>query len=720
MSDLSKKITQRYIFVVVLLCMVALAIIGKVGYIMTMQRDFGQRKLDSLKVDSMTELPVRGRILSSDGQLLASSLPEYKIFLDYKVGGKKKDSILVEKMDSICEGLHKIFPNRSAEDFRKHLEAGREAKSQNWPIYANVRKDGKFSPIAISYTQYKEVEQLPVFNMPRLRGGFITEKLPNRRKWPFGSLARRTLGSTTAEKDSATSGLELAFDSILRGKVGYYHKQRVRNKTLKMIDVPPTNGNDIVTTIDVSMQDICEKALREQMNDETIRAYAGTVILMEVATGDIKAIVNMDRADDGTLYEGTPHGISDLMEPGSTFKTASIMVALDDGVVDLGFTVNTGSGIVTMHGQPMRDHNYRTGGCGVIDVPHVLMKSSNIGTSKIIDGFYAKDPNKYVDGLHRIGIAEDLKLPLREYMAPRIRRPNPKNWWKTTLAWMSIGYETQIAPINTLAFYNAIANDGKMMRPRFVKHVEKDGEILQTFQPEVMKEQICKPETLDKMRKILRRVVAEGVGKKAGTHQFEVAGKTGTAQVAGARGYNKGGLMHYLVSFCGYFPANAPKYTCIVAMRKAGSPASGGSQCGPVFRAIAERIYARDLTKTLEEARDTLHSHTPEVKAGDVKAADHLLENLSVKSSKSWEKKNDNAPVWGTAKKEGREVILTEQSRNKEKVPNVIGMGAKDAVFLLEEAGLKVQVKGTGKVTQQSIAAGNNVVKGETINITLK
>lgn len=712
-----KEISTRFGVVIAFLVLLCGAIVYRAGYIMMMERDYGARQLESLKVDSLPLKPTRGRILSADGQLLASSLPEYKIFLDFQTLKSQSDSLFRASLDSICQGLHLIFPERSPEDFRAHLMQGYDANSRYWPIYAKKLQSGRYSPIAINYTKYKEVKQLPVFQLSPNRGGFTSSQLPNRRKWPYGSLARRTLGNTTQDTDSATSGLELAYDSVLRGNPGWYHTQRVRNRNLTITDVQPDNGCDLVTTLDIGMQDICEKTLRNQMNE--IGAYAGTVVLMETNTGDVKAIVNLDRADSGLLYEGTPHAISDLMEPGSTFKTASILVALDDGMVDMNYTVATGSGIRPMHGAMMRDHNYRNGGCGTIDVSQVLMKSSNIGTSMIIDGRYGLEKaDKYVDGLYRIGIAEDLKLPLREYKAPRIRRPNAKNWWKTTLAWMSIGYETQISPMNTLAFYNAIANDGKMMRPRFVKHVEKDGKILYTYEPEVIKESICKPETLDKIRGILIRVVNEGVAKQAGSRQFQVAGKTGTAQVSQGKGGYHSGIMNYLVSFCGYFPAERPKYTMIVAMQKRGTPASGGSQCGPVFREIANKIYARDLTKTLEEANDTIHTHTPNVKNGDLKAAEYLLNELEVNNRTTGERQANQA--WGKTENVGTTVQLHATKQHKDIVPNVIGMGAKDAVYLLESRGLKVKIHGTGSVHTQSISAGSKITKGAQISIALR
>jgi cell division protein FtsI (penicillin-binding protein 3) len=307
----------------------------------------------------------------------------------------------------------------------------------------------------------------------------------------------------------------------------------------------PTDGADIVTTIDVNMQDLAERSLVDEL--KLINGDVGVAIVMEVATGDIKAIANMSKADDGEYYESQNHAVSDLLEPGSVFKTASIMVALDDGVVDTTYHVDTGSGSAEMHGAKMRDHNWHRGGYGTISLPRTLEVSSNIGVSKIIDRFYGDHPEKFVDGIYRLGLPTDLHIPLVGAAPPRIRHPKKNergqylNWSKTALPWMSIGYETQVPPISTLTFYNAIANNGRMMRPRFVKQVVKDGKVLMDFPPVVIKERICKEKTLKEIQTILYHVVSQGLGKKAGSPSFKVAGKTGTAQVSkGAGGYKSG------------------------------------------------------------------------------------------------------------------------------------------------------------------------------------
>lgn len=712
MGKISDKIIPRYLLVISLMGLVALAILGKMSYTMFVDRDKWVDIAKTTVRDSVVFKATRGRILSADGQLMASSLPEYKIQMDFQAGGEVKDSILMEKLDSICIGLNRIIPQRSAAEFKTRILEGRKRQSRCWTLY----------PRRISYTQFKAVKELPLFNLGKYKSGFIYEEYSNRRKKPFGSLASRTLGGIKAANDSAVSGLEQTFDSILRGKDGFSHRQKVRNRWLSITDVPPVNGADLVTTIDVSMQDICEKALKDKM--EEINANVGVVVLMEVATGDVKAIVNLGKQEDGSYLEDIPHAISDMMEPGSTFKTASMMVALDNDIVKVTDKVETGSGIKMMHGAAMKDHNWHKGGYGTITVPEVLMYSSNVGTSTIIDGYYFNKPEEYVDYLYKIGIAEDLKLPFKEYKAPRIRRPKKDktgkhwaNWSKTALAWMSIGYETQIAPINTVTFYNAIANNGKMMRPRFVKRVEKDGQVIQEFPPEVIKPEICKPSTIDKLHDILRLVVKDGVAKKAGSNQFHISGKTGTAQISQGKGGYKSGTICYLISFCGYFPSENPRYTCIVAMQKRGAPASGGTMCGPVFRSIAEKVYAKDLTRKLSEATDTLHAHTPEVKSGDISAANNLLRTLDIKTNG---KVDNQKQTWGNSSNSNGEVQFTKKEISDKVVPNVIGMGAKDAIYLMENCGLKVTVSGRGKVTEQSIYAGSKPVKGAEVKLILK
>lgn len=702
-----KKILPRYKIIAYLIVLASLAVIAKAAYIGTVKRDYWMAVADRLKKDSVEVKPVRGNILSSDGQLMASSLPEFKLYMDFQAGGEHKDSLLVENMDSICNGLHEIFPEQSATQFRNELEKGRTKKSRHWPIWK----------YRVDYNTYTRVASLPVFRLPGNKGGFHKEEF-NARQHPFTSLASRTVGDLYGAKDSARFGLELSFDSVLRGESGKMQKQKVKRRFIGLMQKEAIDGSDIVTTIDVQMQDIAERAVIDELKE--INGQVGVAIVMDVPTGDIKAIVNMTRCADGQYREVKNNAVSDLLEPGSVFKTASVMVALDDGLVDTTKLINTGSGIVDMHGAKMRDHNWHKGGYGTISLARALEVSSNIGISRMIDGCYGSRPERYVEGLRRIGIASDLGIPLVGATPPRIRMPRKNargqyvNWSKTALPWMSIGYESQIPPISTLTFYNAIANGGKMMRPRFVKQVVKDGEVLANYDPVVLKPQICGSATLAKIKTMLEHVVSRGTGKSARSQLFSVAGKTGTAQIShGKSGYKSGG-MRYLLSFVGFFPSDQPRYSCIVCIQKSGHPASGGMSA-KVFHKISEGVMAKDLKLDASDSRDAMSVLVPDVKNGNMLAALLVLEKLGIAANTSWDGSYANGnPIWGKATQRNNRIEMVETPKyGKDVVPDVTGMGARDAVFMLEKRGLRVSISGRGKVISQSLPVGHKIRKGE-------
>lgn len=713
----SKKVMPRYSFLAILMTLVAITVVGKTLYIMTAKRAFWEEVADRVKVDSLKTQPIRGNILSCDGQLMASSLPQYNIFMDFvALREAKKDTLFEQKLDSICMGLNAIFPDRSAEEFKKHLMEGFEKNKRHWPIW-NRR---------INYSTFSEVKSLPVFNLSKNQSGFHWDE-HNARKQAYGSLAGRTIGKMYGAKDTAQCGLELSYDSLLRGEEGIRHRRKVLNKYLDIVDTPPVNGADIVTTIDVSMQDLAERALLKELR--LINANVGVAIVMEVKTGDVKAIVNMTKCADDDYHEIKNHAISDLLEPGSVFKTASIMVALDDGVVDTTYRVETAGGVWPMYGREMKDHNWRRGGYGMLTLPQTLMVSSNIGVSRIIDDHYHNTPEKYVQGIYRLGLADDLHIPLQGASPARIRMPKKDargkqyvNWSKTTLPWMSIGYETQVPPISTLTFYNAIANGGKMMAPRFVKAVMKGGVVIKEFEPVVLRERIAKETTIKKITTILEHVVSQGLGKKAGSQSFLVAGKTGTAQISkGAAGY-KSGQMNYLLSFAGFFPAYEPRYSCIVCIQKSGLPASGGGMSGVVFHDIAEGIMAQSLKLEAADARDSLSVLIPQVKNGNMLAASYVLDHLGIKQQSNWDGSYLNGnPIWGHAlESSGKTIALHRVPEvGKSIMPDVHGMGAKDAVYLIESRGVKVKLNGRGKVMEQSIGAGQHIKKGMVCSLRL-
>ena len=699
------KVMPRYFAIAVVLTLIGFAVVGKAMYIMTAKKDYWTQVASRLKRDSVVVKPNRGNILSCDGQLMASSIPEYKLYMDFQAGAEdsvgmhKRDSIWAANIDTICYELSQIFPQRSAAEFKANLLEGKHKVQKNGTIGA---RHWDIWPRRVDYNTFCEVHNLPIFKERTYKGGFHWETYNSRRR-PFGTLARRTIGEMFGAKDSAKNGLELSLDTLLRGKNGLMHRRKILSKYLDIPVLSPEDGVDVVTTIDVGMQDLAERALVDELKE--INGEMGVAILMEVKTGDVKAIVNMSRGQDGNYYEMVNNAISYRCEPGSVFKLASFLVALDDGVIDTTMTIPTGCGVMEMHGRPMKDHNWRRGGYGTINVARALEVSSNIGVSYLIDKYYGHNPKKYVEGLYRIGIHEDLKLPLVGYHTPMIRMPDTKTtdrakyWSKTTLPWMSIGYETQIAPINTVAFYNAIANDGKMMQPRFIKQLVKNGEVIKEFEPVVLKERIAKPQTIKTMQTILEHVVSQGLGKKAGSKSFKVAGKTGTAQVADQFGSYHSGVTRYWLSFAGFFPADNPRYTCIVCLKKSGLPASGGGMSGVVFHHIAEGVMAQNLKRSVDAARDASSIMTPDVKRGDNSAANYVLASLKTKASSN--------------------SSTNYRESSKHTVPDVTGMGAKDAVYLLESRHVKARVKGRGKVKSQSIHAGTAIKQGMVCELTL-
>lgn len=704
-----KYIIRRYTFILLVVTLLIIAVIGKAAVIMFAERQYWKDVADRFVRENVTIPATRGNIISSDGKLMASSLPEYKIFMDFvAVKNANNDTTLMNHLTEICEGLHQIFPDKSAREFRRHILNGRKKKSRNYQLY----------PKRISYIEYKEVKKLPVFNLNKFKGGFH-ELAYNQRKKPFGSLAARTLGDMYPDMSlGAKNGIELTYDSILKGKNGITHRQKVMNKYLDIVDIPPVDGCDIITTIDVDMQDIAEKALVDQLKN--LNAQSGVAIVMEVASGEVKANVNMTRAGDGNYYEMRNNAVSNLMEPGSTFKTASIMVALEDGYITPDYVVDTGNGIVNMHGSNMKDWNWHHGGYGKISVTQILGYSSNVGVSTIIDKFYGSNPQKFIDGLRRMSIDTPLHLGFAGEASPRILGPKERSYFaKTTLPWMSIGYETMFPPIYLLNFYNAIANNGVMVKPKFVKAIAKNGDILKEFPTETVNPKICSDTTLQQIQYMLQKVVSDGLAKQAGSKQFHVSGKTGTAQISqGKQGY-KSGKTKYLVSFCGYFPSEKPQYSCIVSIEDPSGYPSGGVQAGSVFSRIAERIYAKHLYKDLAQAKDSTAIMIPDVKNGDIREAAMVLNTLDIHSNSTSIPAGHN-PVWGRVTHTANYADLKKTNSNERLVPNVKGMGAKDAVFLLESQGLHVRLSGMGKVTQQSIPPGSYLHKGQTIILTLK
>lgn len=720
----SNRILICYVFIVLLLGLVAIGILVRACNTAFVEKETWMKVAESQKRPNRLIYPSRGNIYSADGKLMATSVPCYYLYIDFGADcfvqktekWSSLDTLLSSKrngIDSLSVYLSRKFKDRSPAGYKKYLLSGLNAKkkSRQFPVYK-----GK-----VSYSDLKEIKKFPFLRLGIFKSGFYNREMVVRQK-PFKNLASRTIGDTFTDIDPETgltkgkNGLELQYDSLLHGVAGLNSVLRLGGAWTNVVEVEPAEGMDVRTTIDINIQDITEKSLVDML--KKIDAASGTAVVMEVATGEVKAITNMGRGSDGNYHEELNHAVADETEPGSTFKVASIMVALEDGVCQPSDTVDVGNGIYMYKKARMTDHNNHRGGYGRISVEQAIWYSSNIGVAKTILKGYEKDQTRFWQGLERLGLMEDLHLEIPGAGRSKIRRPDDPSrpWSKITLPWMSFGYETQIPPIYTLAFYNAIANNGKMVRPIFTKEIMHNGKTVQSFSTDVIRESICSENTLRIIKDMLLGVVEEGTGKAVHSDFVRIAGKTGTAQIASGGVYRQAG---HQVAFCGYFPADEPKYSCIVVIRqpRIGYP-SGGTMSGGVVKAIAEKVYASHMTFDIRDMeRDSLAVATPQPKAGERDALEYVLNKLDIEAdTDSLETK------WVTAKvEEGREDIKLKDIAIREGlVPNVVGMGAKDAVYLLENAGLQASLNGLGRVVSQSVSPGTRVSKGQTVSLTLK
>ena len=703
MSSKNTKLSQRFSIIIIVVIIISCLILYKAGQTVFIDREGWLTKVSQLKVEDKTIDPVRGNIFASDGRLMASSIPQYYVYIDFKADGLRKDS-LMNNMDALCKTLAQRFGERTPAGWRAHIMRGYNSQSR---YYRLIRR-------RISYTEKKDFATIPFLKYPPHKSGVQMIEMAQRIK-PFGSLASRTIGDVYGDQSKGgKNGLELAYDSLLRGTPGIGTRQKLVGRYYTTAQVEPVNGVNITTTIDIDIQDITQTALMNKLAE--IEAESGTAVVMEVKTGAIKAISNLGRTSSGQYMETKNYAVSDESEPGSTFKVASMMVALDSGYVHPNDSVDTGPGYYFYKGARMTDHNINHGGYHTISAAQTIWYSSNIGVAKIILKGYENNPSAYVEALYRIGLNEPFDLDIPGAGRPKIRHPKDQNryWSKTSLSWMSFGYETQIPPIYTLAFYNAIANDGCMVKPYFVKSISKEGTVIKQMETQVIRNQICKESTLKEIRQMLLDVVEQGTGKPVKSERLKIAGKTGTAQISrGKAGYRSGGVSHQ-VSFCGYFPADHPIYSCIVVIRNPRiGYASGGTMAGGVFKHIAECTYAQSCTLPIE--RDTVTQYLPMVKSGNYKAITYVLSKLQLPCEdkhKDWD--------WATTSSAGTNISLKEFTLKENIVPSVKGMGAKDAVYLLENMGLRVHLSGMGKVSTQSKPAGQRFRKGETIALYLK
>lgn len=727
-ENITKKISVgRYGWIVLLMTLVFVAIICCIFKTRYIEGD-EWRKLgrESIVRDSFEVRPNRGNIYADDGRLLATSEPLYGIYMDFLSQGIKEDT-LIKYITPLSNMLAKKFPQRSAAQYKKIFEDGWSLSRKELELIRKKKEEGskeriktksryvRIIPHDINYLEMKELLKMPFFNQRSNRSGLITEEKTMRLK-PYGKLAGRTVGDIYKDyKMGARSGVELKYDSLLRGRPGLKSRQRISGRWIDIIREEPKDGLDIKTTLNIDIQDIAEQALNNKLNE--IQAESGVAIVMETKTGEIKALVSLDRNSDGSYSEGRPNAFSYMSEPGSTFKTISLMIALEDGVVTPETEFNVGNGLFEYNKRVIRDHDWRRGrDKGNLTVRQGMYTSSNVVLSKMIIKGYESNPKKYAQAIHNLGLAKKLKwdVPLKgREGTSSIRMPDDEYnpWSKTTLAWMSFGYETILPPIYVLMFYNGIANDGKMIKPFLTKAIMKNGSVEEDFEAEVINRRLCSNKTLHQVRDILRGVVTNGTGKAVNSKLIDIAGKTGTAMISENGHYDRS----YYVSFCGYFPANNPEYTCFVGIRRPKGLPSGGLMPGAVFKQIAESIYIRNVSKhPIQAEPDTIHIHTPKVKAGFYNstkiALDELDQNYEVADEKG---------QWIISQTDKNGIDLNKKEFIEGLMPNVVGMGARDAIYLLENKHLKVKLEGIGKVTEQSIQPGVKIISGTQVTIKL-
>ena len=707
MPDKRKNIVLRFGIVYVIICLSFLLIVYKIVIIQFVEKSKWMALAAQSKKTDIVVKPNRGNIYDCNGKLMASSIPNYYIYLDLRVPAlhEKGGKLFKDNIDSVSICLSQFLQDKSAADYKRTI----------YQAYNSGKGEFQLYPKRISYAQLKTMKTFPLFRLGRNKSGFITKELFKRVK-PFGSLASRTVGDIYADDTKGgKNGIELSFNKELSGIPGVSTREKVANTYMENIQIEPIDGMDITTTLDVDLQDLSEKALLEGVKQ--FSAAVGYAILMEVHSGEVKAIVNMQRNSDGSYSENRNGCVSDLTEPGSTFKVASLMAALDDGKVKISDTINTYNGQFKYGNRTMTDHNANHGGYHKITVAQAIYGSSNIGISRAIVKAYGHNQAAFVNKLYEMKLNEPLNLEIPGTAAPFIRHPNDKShvWSSTTLPWMSVGYETQIPPIYTLTFYNAIANNGKMVRPVFVKSVSKNGQLIKQFNTEVINEKICKPSTLADIRFCLLGVIEDklGTGQPARSKFVRIAGKSGTAQIWDKTG-NTG---KYQVAFCGYFPYENPLYTCIVVMREpTNGYASGGHMSGSVFKSIAEGVMALKSNRKANTFEPDTVSDAPKqpyVKDGFYKALKHVADNLKIPIA-------DNSTDWIKAFTDDIRVNVQPIATGGNFVPDLTGMGAKDAVFLAEQKGLNVQVFGRGKVILQNLKPGTPAIKGNLLRINLE
>jgi cell division protein FtsI (penicillin-binding protein 3) len=650
------------------------------------------------------EMPAnRGDILTSDGRLLASSVPYYTIYMDTRSSGMSGNT-WSNGINGLSAGLAGLLGERSSAEWKSVIT---EARRKGDRYFLIKRK--------VDYETLKKLKELPIFREGQYKGGMVAQS-ENRRILPNSDLAARTIGYLNLGSEGNEVGVEGAFDKDLAGKNGVAVKQRLTGGDWITVDnassVESKDGNDVVTTLDIDLQDVATTALLNQLRKHN--AHHGCAVLMEVSTGDIKAIANLELGSDGDYHETYNYAVGESTEPGSTFKLPSLMAALEDGVIDTGDIVDTGTGSVKFYNKIVRDTKEE--GYGKITVMEVFEKSSNVGTSKLIYEHYKDNPKDFVNRLYAMKLNEKLDLQIKGEGTPLIRYPGDKLWSGLSLPMMSHGYEVQMTPLQILTFYNAVANDGKMMRPRFVTGILRNGTVVKNYEPEVIINSIASRSTIRKAKKMMEGVVEQGTATNLKNANYKIAGKTGTAQIAKDKyGYRQGARISYQASFVGYFPAQNPLYSCIVVVNAPSNGVYYGNLvAGSVFKEISDKVYATSFFRDyIPENKDDISLSAPEAGNGYRDDINEVLRNLNVRYRRT---ADDD---WVATRESGDTIRLAGVKMQIGLVPDVRGMSLRDAVYLLENSGLRVRYSGKGKVLRQSPEHGARYNEGSVVSLEM-
>ncbi len=699
-NDIKNQIMSRTTLLYLSFLILGFLIIARIAYLQFINDEKWLDKYNNISVPPKTTIPVRADILDVHGKVLATTLPLYKIRFDTQV--IKNDSVYNANIDSLSICLSNLLKDKTSEEYVVYLTEAREKGDR----YLKIADD-------IAREDYLKLKKFPIFIKGRYRGGMIADNVGKRIN-PFGALLKRTIGhlrcDTTTDKDIGAAGLELTYDKTLKGTEGYTLTKRLVGKKFMPIhdddnsdEIP---GKDIITSIDINIQDFAHQALKKQMQKS--KASYGTLILMEVETGFIKAIVNLGMAEDSSYIEDFNYAVGTSLAPGSTFKLPSLVVALEKGDIKITDTVDTGKGRLSFGDYNIKDEM----AYGKISVEDVFRHSSNVGMATIIRKSFLGKEDEFIERLTAMKLNEISGIDIDGEVAPTIRSPKSKEWSGVTLAQMAVGYEVKYAPIQILTFYNAIANNGLLVKPRIVKAFREQGKEMTEFKNDNKKGYVCNSSTLKQVQEVLEAVVQNGTARSIYSKNYRIAGKTGTAKI-----YNENlkKFNGYRASFVGYFPADKPKYSCMVMISEPEGNYYGSQVAAPVFKKIADKLYSIDGGIRKETSSVDKRIYLPVSKNGFFNETEKVFETLNIKTDSV----NNIKTKWIFTTTGENSVKFSENKIRENKVPKVLGMGAKDAVYLLEKLGMKVSLKGRGEVKKQSVKAGKMFLKGDRILIEL-